>query len=261
MYEFKEILELEEKRLERIVSITKKRLGDTPDGTLRLSKSHNSTQFYHCTKERRNYIGKKEEILIQKLAQKTYDEKVLRCAQKRLAQIRKITKDYEMNEIENIYLQEHPERQKRIQPVEQTWEKFVECWGAETYKGKEITDEVPFILTEKGERVRSKSEKIIADYFYRRGIAYKYEHPLYLKGMGTIYPDFTLLSPTTREEIYWEHLGKMDDPIYVKNAIKRIQTYEKNDIYPGERLILTYETSQIVLDFLLLEKLVDRYLS
>ena len=53
----------------------------------------------------------------------------------------------------------------------------------------------------------------------------------------------------------------MDDPIYAKNAIKRIQIYEKNDIYPGERLILTYETSQIVLDFLLLEKLVERYLS
>ena len=137
----------------------------------------------------------------------------------------------------------------------------MECWGAETYKGKESTDEVPFIVTEKGERVRSKSEKIIADYFYRRGIAYKYEHPLYLKGIGTIYPDFTLLSPITREEIYWEHFGKMDDPIYAKNAIKRIQIYEKNDIYPGERLILTYETSQIVLDFLLLEKLVERYLS
>lgn len=259
MYELKKILELEEKRLERIASITKKRLEDTPDGTLRLSKSHNSTQFYHCIKGNKNYIEKKEETLIQKLAQKTYDEKVLRCVQKRLAQIRKITKDYEINEIENIYLREHPERQKRIQPVEKIWEKFVESWGAEPYNGKEFTDEVPFILTEKGERVRSKSEKIIADYFYRRGIAYKYEHPLYLKGMGTVYPDFTLLSPATREEIYWEHLGKMDDPIYAKNAIKRIQAYEKNDIYPGERLILTYETSQIVLDSLLLEKLVDRY--
>ena len=62
-------------------------------------------------------------------------------------------------------------------------------------------------MTEKGERVRSKSEKILADYFYRNNILYQYEKPLYLKGYGTIYTDFTFLSKKTRKEIYWEHEG------------------------------------------------------
>ena len=39
----------------------------------------------------------------------------------------------------------------------------------------------------------------------------------------------------------------MDDPAYAQNAVKKIQAYEKNGIYPGERLILTFETNQVAL--------------
>lgn len=62
------------------------------------------------------------------------------------------------------------------------------------YTGKQFREGEPVILTNRGERVRSKSEKIIADCFFRKGIPYKYECPLYLKGLGIIYPDFTILS-------------------------------------------------------------------
>ena len=119
---------------------------------------------------------------------------------------------------------------------------------------------MPIILTENGERVRSKSEKILADYFYRKGIEYKYEYPLYLNGVGTVYPDFTFLSPQTGEEIYWEHNGMVDDPGYARKMVRKIQEYEKNGIFPGERLILTYETEQTILNTQKIEQLVNRYL-
>ena len=115
-------------------------------------------------------------------------------------------------------------------------------------------------MTERGERVRSKSEKILADYFYRRGIPYKYEKPLYLKHFGTVYPDFTFLSKRTRKEIYWEHDGRMDDPVYAQSAVRKIQAYEENDIYPGEQLILTFEMEKQVLNTQEIERLVRRYL-
>lgn len=116
------------------------------------------------------------------------------------------------------------------------------------------------ILTERGERVRSKSEKILADFFCRNRIPYKYECPLYLKGVGTVYPDFTFLSSKTGQEIYWEHDGRMDAPVYAQNAVRKIHAYVENEIYPGERLILTFETEKTVLDMKLVEKLVQRYL-
>ena len=114
--------------------------------------------------------------------------------------------------------------------------------------------------TIKGERVRSKSEKIIADELFRKGIPYKYECPLYLKGMGTIYPDFTFLSKKTGDEVYWEHFGMMDSPDYARKAVHKIETYENNGIFPGERLIITYETEKSVLGTEKIARMVDRYL-
>ena len=159
-----------------------------------------------------------------------------------------------------IYLKEHEERQKFIEPIEPTWEQRIEEWMSKEYKGKDFQEGTPVILTEKGGRVRSKSEKIMADYFYRHDIAYKYECPLYLKGVGTIYPDFTFLSRKIGKEIYWEHNGKCDDPIYARNMVRKINSYENNGIFPEERLILTYETEQTILNTGKIEQLVKRYL-
>lgn len=259
----REMLMQEQNRLENIVQKTREQLKDIPQGTLRLSSSKKWVQYYHCMpgeKKNGEYIPKTNEDLIRRLAQKSYDEKILKLAEKRLSQIKKITRDYAEEEIEKIFLREHIERKKLIQPVEPTWEQQLEKWVAKEYKKKEFQADTPVILTDRGERVRSKSEKILADYFYRNGIQYKYECPLYLKGFGTVHPDFTFLSKKIKQEIYWEHDGRMDDPSYAQNAVRKIQAYEENDIYPGERLILTFETGRTVLDTKMIEKLVSRYL-
>ena len=259
----KSLLIQEQYRLESIIQKVKARLASAPKGRLRLSKTHNHIQYYCCTEKNTSgkYISKENELLARQLAQKSYDEKILQLAHKRLEQIKKIMKDYTEDEIEIIYLKEHSERQKLIQPVETTWEQKMNAWMKKEYQGKEFTENTPVILTERGERVRSKSEKIIADYFYRNGIEYKYECPLYLKGMGTVYPDFTFLSRRTGEEIYWEHCGKVDDPTYARNMVRKINAYENNGIFPGDRLILTYETEQTILNTGKIEQLVMRYLT
>lgn len=92
------------------------------------------------------------------------------------------------------------------------------------------------------------------------GIEYKYECPIYLKGIGIVYPDFTFLSKKTGEEVYWEHNGKVDDPKYARKMVKKIQAYENNGIFAEEKLILTYETEQTILNTGKIEQLVKRYL-
>ena len=52
----------------------------------------------------------------------------------------------------------------------------------------------------------------------------------------------------------------MDDPVYAQNAVRKIQAYEENNLYPGERLILTFETEKMVLNTPKVEKLVYKYL-
>lgn len=258
----KNLLMKEQARLEAIITNAQIRLDNVPEGTLRLSETNSYVQFYHCTKENKlgKYIAKGNEELIQELAQKSYDEKVLKVAEKRLNQITRLLKDYEDDEIEQIFMKEHKERQHFIKPVEQTWEEYLREWKEKEYQGKGFQEGMPIIVTERGERVRSKSEKILADYFYRKGIEYKYECPIYLKGMGVVYPDFTLLSKKNGKEIYWEHNGMVDEPAYARKMVQKIDAYENNGIFQGERLILTYETEQSVLNTGKIEKIVKKYL-
>ncbi len=252
----------EQIRLEKIIKETKARLDNAPDGRLRLSISHNHMQYYCCKEGKMsgNYISKENKALAQQLAQKSYDIKILHLAEKRYLQIKKILKDYADDELEKVYLKEHLERQKLIEPVEPTWEQRIIEWKRREYYGKDFQEGSPVILTERGERVRSKTEKIMADFFDRHGIEYKYECPLYLKGMGTIYPDFTFLSSKTGKELYWEHCGMVDSPTYARSMIRKIEAYENNGIFSGERLILTYETEQSVLNTEKIAQMVERYL-
>ena len=255
-----EMLLKEQLRLEKIVKEAGARLKNAPEGTLRLSGCRKSIQYYRCLpggRKNGEYLPKSREKLIRALAQKSYDEKVVRLAEKRLAQIRDILADYEDDEFEKLLLAEHPERQKLIRPAEISWEQRLKKWLSEEYTGKAFQKGAPVILTERGERVRSKSEKILADLFFRRGIPYKYECPLYLKGYGTVHPDFTFLSERTGMEIYWEHASRMDEPEYAGSAVRKIQAYEENGIYPGDRLILTFETETSLLDTKLAEQLAE----
>lgn len=252
----------EQNRLEKILQKTSTQLEDAPRGSLEMSVGKGYVRYYHYNEEKkiRNYISVTNQEFICRLAQKSYDKKIYRMAKKRLSQIKRITKDYDEDEIEKIYLEEREEKRNLIQPVEPTWEQQIKHWFSEAYKGKEFQSDMPVIMTERGEQVRSKSEKILADYFHRKGIPYKYEHPLYLKHFGTVYPDFTFLSKRMKQEIYWEHAGRMDDPAYAQNAVRKIHAYEENGIYPGERLILTFEADKMILDMKIVEQMVEKYL-
>ena len=145
-------------------------------------------------KKNGKYISKSEVELAKQLAQKTYNERVLKLVSRRLKQIECITREFEDDEIEELFQRESLERQALINPVEPTWKQLVSEWEKEEYQGKEVDENLPEIYAERGERVKSKSEKILADYFYRNQIPYKYEKPIYLKGYGIIYPDFTFIS-------------------------------------------------------------------
>lgn len=116
------------------------------------------------------------------------------------------------------------------------------------------------IFTDNSELVRSKTEKIIADKLYKMGIPYVYEMPLFLKDVGYISPDFTVLNKRTRREFYRKHFGMMSNPEYSDKAIKKIITYEKNHIYQGKQLLITYESSSHPLNMKHLDAFINEFL-
>ena len=260
MYGLKEMLRKEMDRLQSIKQVVDKRLAGAPDGYLRITTSQKCVQYMRCTEDKTGtYIKKDERGIIGELAQKTYDLRVKKLADRRIKQLNKLAEEYNDNEIESIYEKLHPIRKELVKAVETPWEQCLQEWKSIPYSGKEFAENVPVIYTKKGERVRSKSEKILADYFYDNGIEYKYECPLKLKGFGTIYPDFSFLRKRDGKEIYWEHDGRMDDPEYAKKAVRKINAYVLNDIFPGDNLILTFESTGVVLSDRIIKLLIAKY--
>ena len=94
----------------------------------------------------------------------------------------------------------------------------------------------------------------------KEDVPYRYEYPLYLEGADTIYPDFMVLNVRLRKELYWEHFGIMDDAEYAEKAVRKIAKYYMNGFYPGENLILTYETRATPLNVLQIKEIIKHYL-
>ena len=222
----------------------------SPKGSLHISKNKNTTQFYHRIDPKDThgiYIRKKDTRLITQLAQKEYAKKLGLYARKESENLKRCLQKYQPDEIDDIYLNMADSKRIYVKPYRLLNEEYIQAWMEEKRKLKKqhgkkdllLLSEEDAILTELGERVRSKSEKILADKLYMLGIPYVYECPLYIMGYGYIYPDFMLLNCNKRKEYVYEHFGMMDHPEYCRKAIKKIESYQKNGIYPGKKLIIT----------------------
>ena len=222
-------------------------LKNAPTGELRVIRHHTNYQYYHSLPGQRNYISKKSPKLAIKLAQKEYDQTVLAKALTFQKQVDALWHTLEVD-FDDIINQFPEEKKKLIKPYFSSDDEFIKKWESMSYDGKLIDESIPELFSNNGEQVRSKSEKIIADKLAEMGIPYRYEAPLFLGTMGIVYPDFTLLKVCTREVIYWEHLGMMDDPNYVHKALNKINTYIRNGYIPGKNLLLTFESKTIPLN-------------
>ena len=91
--------------------------------------------------------------------------------------------------------------------------------------------------------MRSKSEVIIADLLYAKGIDYAYERPFYGKEGSRRVPDFTIEDAETGATVYWEHLGLLTDPTYRQRWERKQEWYAKQGIVEGGgsagRLVIT----------------------
>jgi len=239
--------------LKQIVTSAKQRLVNVPEGTLRVRMWNGKTEYYYRNSKSENikesrdngrYLTKKEESLAKGIAQRDYDRAVVNRAKDRISIIEKFLKIYEKTSLKQLYQDTVPGRRNLIEAVILSDEEYVRQWQSVDYRGKAFFDDDIEIITERGERVRSKSEKIIADKLFALGIPYRYEYPLTLSGEVKLYPDFTILKLPEREEVYLEHFGMMDDMEYVDSVLYKLNTYEKNKIYLGVNLFITHETSK-----------------
>ena len=249
--------------LNSMIDYSKKIIANAPSGKIRVSQSGNSQQFYYREKEdeRLNgrYLKKEERELGRQIIEREYHEKLLKVCLERKDEILKIVKKLNRLQPEEVFYSMPKGKRDNVNPVYISDGDYIKQWISHKYQGKDFPEDYPEIYSDKGERVRSKTEKIIADKLYKEKIPYKYEQPYELKKYGIVYPDFRILDVPRRQEIILEHFGMMDDEIYAGKALKKIRLYQKNGLVLGKELLITFETTDAPFDSRTFENMLVAY--
>jgi hypothetical protein len=231
-------------------------------GSLRVTKSNGCPQYHLIQpgKDKEIYIPTYEKNKIHMLAQRDYDKKAYKTLLSMDKRLKKFITGYNTDALDNIYEIMCDTRKELVIPVAPTEAMFIEEW-LEEHKGNVNTyGEATEFKTRRGEYVRSKSEKIIADYLLEQGIPYQYEPRFEVVGSRSVFPDFVILNVRKRKTIYWEHLGRVGDMGYATRNFSKLMDYEEQGLILGDNLIITLETLERQLDIRLVEEKVNLFL-
>ena len=222
-----------------------------PDGRLRVSQTEKRVRYYQVLQKgdsSGSYITREKRDIIKILAQKDYTGRFLSEARRELSSLEKCIDLLEESDSDLTYTLLPDTRKQWVEPYLQTDEIYARHWQEQVFKTNGYATEAKIYETQKGEKVRSKSEAIIADILYGLRIPYRYEQALMLRDKTIRYPDFTLLKVKTRDVIYLEHFGLLDDEQYRAGCLNKLDEYRSNGIYPGKNLLITYESKENPLD-------------
>ena len=246
--------------LQRMVQEKERRLSKAPEGSLRVVPIRGKQRHYHMLSSNSKtgtYLSKKDLPLAKALAQKSYDRKVLRFAEQELKAWELLAKHFPDMTVEEVYATLSPARQRLVTPIHPTDEQYRKQWESVPYESGYFKPDTPQYLTDRGERVRSKSEQLIANMLYRLDIPYRYEYPTKVIVNGetrTWRPDFLLLDVKNRKEFYLEHFGLLGDADYTRIFIGKMLVYEENGMREGVNMIYSYESDAMPLDIKHLER-------
>ena len=262
--------------LQNLLFTKKKSYKKAPQGRIRISQNGGHPEYYLVTERgslRGKYLPHSQKTLTRQLAQKDYDARLIKLLQKEITALQNYMKQTSNGRaIPELYDSLCPARRSLITPAILTNEQYAARWQDVSWTGRPFASDAPYICTARGERVRSKSEVIIADTLFRYNIPYRYEFPITLKRSNsadirrdlgrsiTLYPDFLCLNTRTRTEFYWEHFGLMDSTEYSNNAAGKLRLYTENGILAGRNLIITMETQTEPPSIKALEKLIEEFL-
>ncbi len=300
-------------QLKQVLVATQKRLANTPQGHLRVSQKGHNPEFYQITEPgdtHGSYIPQTKLPLARRLAQKDYDSRLIKMLKQEIRALQKYLAQTKGGDcckasgassgrgispgstLTALYTKLCPARQSLVTPITFTDAQYAAQWQAVSWTGLPFSPDSPDYTTARGERVRSKSEVIIADTLARHGIPYRYEYPLELNyrrnGRGgtsrsdlgdtsthgadtvnsetsyrpgrTVHPDFLCLNVRTRAEFYWEHFGLMDDGDYLERTLVKLKEFAENNILPGKNLIFTMESASCPLSTRQIENLINEFL-
>ncbi len=224
------------------------------------STRKNGYQYYLMENGKRIYVKSKDIGLVRDILQKDYDERMYTVLTSIRYHIRRFLKIYDVTLIDKVYSTMADARKQLVQPLIPSDEKIVETWYQNHNGNQNPYPEQGTYQTARGEYVRSKSEKIIADLFEKYKIPYCYEPGLKLVDGRNVFPDFAVLNVRCRKTMYWEHFGLIDVGDYASKTLRKISAYEESGYVIGKNLIISMEAETMPLNMTQLENKIKKYL-
>ncbi len=248
-------------RLQRFISEKESALQNAPLGELTVSaakKQHYAPEYYRRVGESREYLAKNKGELVRALAQKEYDAKQLREAERLLAKLGRFT-DQTLT-FQECYGSLRPERQALVEPDFLPDDMVRELWDNIQYESLGFSANYPEYYLTNDQRVRSLAERKIGNRLLERDILFLYEFPLRMQDGGLVYPDFTCLNLRTRTLYRWEHLGRLDEHSYIEKNLRKLERYRQSGFQLCVDLIVSQDTGGNPLSEREIDRLIDNFL-
>ncbi len=222
---------------------------------IRISKRKNGYQYYLQAHDgKRTYVKQRDIDKVKQIVQRDYDEDVKKKLLTLRYRLDRFLKLYDVDMIGKAYEELSDARKVFIDPIIVPDEEYIREWE-EKYRGNcNPFPQTGQYMTDKGEYVRSKSEKILADMFYKYKIPYTYEPRFELENGCSLYPDFAVLNIRKRKTMYWEHFGLITDGKYATKTFEKLSAYEKSGLVIGKDILFSMESEEMPLDIKMLEK-------
>ena len=231
-----------------------KQLTELPKGSIEVRQASDTYRIYHSTYENkkrdRKYLLKKDEAKLEKLSAKATDSKHQRLEQTK--QIISVLNDEKRNEYLSILDKNN---------LTSADKEFIKLHNSGIQLKLSQTPSrygQGSIKTLTGVSVRSKSELIISERLHAGNLEFYYEQGLEIGGR-TYYPDFIIRHPGSNDFLLWEHCGIMDSPEYVEKWHKKLGAYCNAMVRPCENLIISYETTDSVINIKQIEDTINHY--
>ena len=253
-----------QKQIKKLESIKKRVHKEKVGVQIIVRHQRGRTCFFLRDEKGEHYMKKtKDEQKIRQLAQIRYERALLKAAEEEIVSLERCLKILENSKDADKVFDEMPDELKPYITADiMTDAGYAQKWQRQKVAAARPVKEGEGFKTLRGEYVRSKSEVIIADRLYTKGIPYRYEicFPMEFEDIRYVYPDFEILNVRTKEEFLWEHLGLLGNPEYQEAQLKKMSGYARSGFIPGKNLLLSFESKNRPLDTYYVDSLIDAFL-
>lgn len=234
------------------------KLKDLPEGNLARSTVKGNDYYYKAIHGRKVYLGTADQEEVRQLQTKKFLQKSIKQIEVNCKLMERLVAKYQDIAPDTIN-ETLPKTYSLFPKADYNFINWgdLPTWGNAEYDKNTKFPEGLKHRTVKGERVRSKSEVIIADILFLKGIEYHYEENLTI-GKEVIAPDFKVAVASQQRFRRIEHFGMIGDSKYLEECLWKIRLYVSNGFIPGDDVIFTFDTQDGEINAQMIEWIVER---